>query len=285
MVDRILITDTETQGLDPMACQVIEVAVVLYDVRHMTVIESMASLILADSNEAEPINRISAESLKASPEAQGVWARVGELVARAGSESVFMAHNASFDHAFYPPELSGLLPWICSKDDIEWPHCKIGSSCVNMALAHGVPVVSAHRALTDCMLIAMTLQSVQREGCDLQTMLARAMRPKAKFRVTAQGFNAERNALCKEHGFRWNKPHWVRRMAIEDAPLLPFDVKELREDEEAATLEIRSEYVYECVACKTRTPMTYPLPPEMLDNCGLRIDEETLCTGNWLLVG
>ncbi len=77
------------------------------------------------------------------------------------------------------------------------------------------------------MLIAKTLENVQASGADLPAMLARALRPRAVFAVRDTGFSAARNELAKAHGFRWDKPNWVRKMAIEDTSALPFEVRQL----------------------------------------------------------
>ncbi len=226
-IESIIIVDTETTGLDPATCATIELAGVLYNVRHRAIVESFATLVCNDSNAAESINRIPAAALVVARSADHAWYRLGDLIDAATGPAVFMAHRAEFDRGFIAPKLTGRLPWVCSKFDVEWPRCKVGASCVEMALAHGVPVVSAHRALTDCMLIAGTLASVQAEGHDLAAILARAMRPKALFRISETRFDEARNALAKAANFRWEKPHWVRTMAIEDVAALPFDVTQV----------------------------------------------------------
>ncbi len=234
MIENVIIVDTETTGLDPATCATIELAGVYYSVRHRCVISSFATLIESASNEAEAINRIPAAALvsESAPCAQSAWNRLGELVdwATASGESIFMAHRAEFDRGFIAAKahrLADRLPWVCSKFDCEWPSSKVGASCVEMALAHGVPVVSAHRALTDCMLIARTLENVQAAGHDLPAILAKAMRPKATFVIADTTFDAARNELAKAANFRWVKPHWKRTMAVEDASSLPFEVRQV----------------------------------------------------------
>ena len=71
-IEHIVITDTETTGLDPATSQVIEVACVVYSVKHYAVVESYSSLIYAESNEAERINRISPSLLRVAPEKEDV---------------------------------------------------------------------------------------------------------------------------------------------------------------------------------------------------------------------
>jgi DNA polymerase III subunit epsilon len=226
----LIVTDTETQGLTPsVTCQAIEVACVLFDVASASVIESFSSLIRADANPCYDINRISVDSLAKAPHPDYVWQRVTDMVTSAGPLCAYVAHRAEFDRGFYPALLAGRLPWICSKQDVSWPLSKPGESCVGMALAHGVPVVSAHRAMTDAMLIVRTLERVVELGHDLPAILARAMRPRALFMVADTSFDAARNELAKQAGFAWDNAtrRWTKRIALDDVGSLPFAVKEV----------------------------------------------------------
>jgi hypothetical protein len=65
------------------------------------------------------------------------------------------------------------------------------------------------------------------ELADLEAMLARGLRPKARFTVAERGFDEARNALVKANGFTWDasRREWSRTMAIEDAEALPFRVE------------------------------------------------------------
>lgn len=158
----LCITDVETQGLDPKQHACIEVAVALYDVPSASLVECYSSLIYAEANAAEAVNRISIEALHAAASATDVWARVGAMLP--AHDAVFVAHRAEFDRSFYPADLAARLPWCCSKFDIAWPCSKLGDHLVNVALAHGVPVFDNHRALTDVMLLVKTFQRVAEGG-------------------------------------------------------------------------------------------------------------------------
>ena len=240
-IQSVIIVDTETTGLDPATCAIIELAGVLYDIDARCVAGSFATLIHAESNAAEGINRIPVAALASAPCAQHAWNRLGDLIDCAG-DAVFMAHRAEFDQGFIAakaPRLAGRLPWLCSKFDVEWPLSKPGASCVEMALAHGVPVVSAHRALTDCMLIARTLENVQAAGHDLHAMLARALRPKGHYVADtpkpwemADGEWPILKGKLHSAGFRFEEngqeKRWVGRVAHDDVAALPFAVREVK---------------------------------------------------------
>jgi DNA polymerase-3 subunit epsilon len=226
----LVITDCETQGLTPSAtCQAIEVAVVVWDVATASVRESYASLIRSESNAAETINGIAVASLAKAPHASTVWRRVNAILSDLDGPAAFVAHRAEFDRSFYPTELAAKFPWLCSKTDFAWPKCPLGSSCVDMALRHGVPVVSAHRAMTDAMLIVRTLERVAELGHDVPVMIAHAMRPKASYVVADKSFDEARNKLAAAAGFMFDRPtkEWRGRVAREDVPKLGFDVREV----------------------------------------------------------
>lgn len=222
---RVLIIDTETTGLDPATDVVIEVGCILYSLDHATVIECFSSLIRAESNGAEGINRIPTAALAAGRLSSLVWSDVRMLAAKA---EVFIGHNCSFDRAFAPEEIATLLPWCCSYEDIEWPLSPPGK-LTEVALNHGLGVADAHRALTDCLLIARLLTRCHELGHDLQAMLTRAMRPKALIRGL-QRF--EDNQLAKDAGFRWDgeRKWWLRRMFLDDAAALTFPWRIVEED-------------------------------------------------------
>lgn len=220
---RVLILDTETTGLDPAVDEVVEVAVALFDVKRAAVTESWSCLIRAAANPAEKINGIAPALLADAPARETVWARVVEYAVLADA---VVAHNAEFDRAFSPPSLRTSLPWICSKNDLEWPRAnKLGESLVSLALAHGLGVAHAHRAMADVDTLARLLSRAAELGVDLGAFLARGLRPKAK--VIAQVSYDDREK-AKASGFQWDgaTKKWWRIMALEDAAKLPFPTRQ-----------------------------------------------------------
>lgn len=220
---RVLLIDTETTGLDPKTDRVIEVAAILYSVEHATPLHFFSSLLRADANPAEAINRIPAAALVEAPEPATVWARVGAIAEQADA---IVAHNAEFDRGFVPAALDALRPWICTMQDLQWPRQGGGRSLVALALDHDLGVAYAHRALADCDLIARLLTRSRELGADLAALLARGLRPKAKFAALVSYDDREK---AKTAGFSWDGPTktWWRVMAREDAAALPFRVREI----------------------------------------------------------
>lgn len=227
---KALILDTETTGLTPPPSgkdRCIEVGCILYDLVLAAPLASFSSLIRSDANAAEAINRIPVAALREAPLGEGptgVWDRVLGLAERA---EVILAHRAEFDRGFVPLNATAGLPWVCTKFHVEWPGGgAAGEHLVHLALAQGVGVVAAHRALTDCDLIARTLSRVHERGVDLVRLIQRAMRPRKK---VAAIVSYEEREKAKAAGFAWDPAAklWHREVPVEDIAALPFQTRPL----------------------------------------------------------
>jgi DNA polymerase-3 subunit epsilon len=92
----------------------------------------------------------------------------------------------------------------------------------DLALAYGIPVWAAHRALTDCIYLAQVF-----ERCvDLEQLISEGCEPRHLYR--AQVSYDDRH-LARDAGFRWNEPvhgAWSRRLSERqlEALDLPFKV-------------------------------------------------------------
>lgn len=235
----IAIVDFESTGLDPQSDRIIELGVVLWSAEHFSVLECYSALLPATSNPAARFNGIPEALLAcASREVDLSWQVFLSICERADA---VVAHQADFDRAFIgaiihdmcqdsPPDsfAEQLLAlhekdWICTIEDMEWPEPTPYKHLIGVALAHGVAVTSAHRAIQDCLLLARCLERLPDVGY-LERALARSRRPKAEF-ISLAPF--EENAVVKAAGFHFDGEHkkWFRRMAIEDAEKLPFNVE------------------------------------------------------------
>lgn len=227
----LLILDTETTALSPAEGQCIEVGAILFAVAQRTPLSQVSFLLPCEQNPAIAVNGINPEATRLQQPWQQALACFEAMVEH--SEAV-LAHNAAFDRQWFGvagaplPELN--RPWICSMDDIRWPaerQLKPRPSVRDLALAYGVPVWAAHRALTDCMYLAQVLERCS----DLEELLVAAMEPRQLFRAQL-GYSERHRA--KEAGFRWNDPvpgAWTRRLSAREAGALPFPVQPV----EAAT--------------------------------------------------
>jgi DNA polymerase-3 subunit epsilon len=220
---RLLIVDTETSGLDPASGKCLEVGAVLFDVPHRAVLSQLSFLLPASANPARHVNGID----PAVTRLEQPWRQSLQMLAAmvSGADAV-LAHNAAFDRQWFGIEPLPVLdiPWICSMDDIRWPadrHLKPRPSVQALALAYGVPVWAAHRALTDCIYLVQVLERCEQ----LEQLLVEAQEPRQLF--CAQLPYAER-FRAKQAGFRWNDPvagAWSRRLSEREARSLPFPVQ------------------------------------------------------------
>lgn len=221
LMRRVLLLDTETQGLDPQRHSIIEVAVMLYDLELACPLESYATLVLANSNEAQAVNKIPARALRCGATPSLAWQAVSDM--RECADCV-AAHNAEFDRKFLEASWGNLGgPWCCTKTDFAWPNDLRGDSLVQLALGLGLGVASAHRAMTDVDTMARVLTRVHELGLALPPLFRRACRPKKRF-VALIAY--ESRDLAKKAGFMWaeDKREWWKMMPPEDTEALSFRV-------------------------------------------------------------
>jgi len=221
-LERLLILDTETTALHPDEGDCIEVGGVLFHVPSRSVLSQVSFLLPCQANAAEAINGIAA----AVSQLEQPWRQALRcfLVMVAAADGI-LAHNAAFDRQWFGrgplPALD--KPWICSMDDIPWPpgrQLRPAPSVRDLAIAYGVPVWAAHRALTDCTYLVQVLQRCD----DLEILLQAAQEPRRLYR--AQLSYSERHQ-AKAAGFRWNDPvqgAWTKRLSEREVSTLPFPV-------------------------------------------------------------
>ena len=223
--DNILILDTETTGLDNENDDCLEVASILFNVKSRSVLAQQSFLLPVENNNAEKINNIPAEITRL-PQPLSEAIKYFESLVRVSD--VIVAHNAEFDMQWFGinelPQIK--KKWICSMDDMKWPEdrqLKTRPSVRDLALAYGVPVWSAHRALTDCIYLA----EVFKRCSELEKLLIGALEPKVLLRAE---ISYDERYLAKKAGFRWNdaiKGAWSRKMSRRDMEKLEFPVHEV----------------------------------------------------------
>ncbi len=219
----IAIVDTETSGLDPKKDELLEFAVAFWSVEHCSLIDATSVLVHASSNNAEAVNRIPLDMARRWG-ADRAFVDNSVCPALASDVDAIVAHNADFDRQWLP-ELAD-KPWICTANDITWPSPSTSRSLTAIALAHGVGVVDAHRALADVMTIVRLFEAVHARGHSVRAMLEAGLRPKATFRALVSYDDREK---AKAAGFYWDSKgrSWLRKMAIEDAGRLPFRTEQV----------------------------------------------------------
>jgi len=218
-MQRLLIVDTETTGLDPAVDRLIEVGAVLFDVPDRAVLAQVSTLLPVPSNPVERINKIAARTAQGTPPV--VLQQAQELLqALALHADAYVAHNVAFDSKWLPAFTD--KPWICTMDDIRWPRVsRTRQSVTGLALDYEVPVWAAHRALTDCTYL---VQVMQREP-ELERLLVQALEPK-QFWVAMVSYSDRQ--LAKDAGFQWDQSvpkAWSRKLTASEAEALPFPVR------------------------------------------------------------
>jgi DNA polymerase-3 subunit epsilon len=219
-LQNILILDTETTGLSPADSVCIEVGAILFNVPQKAVVAQLSFVLPCLINPVENINHIPAAITTLGPGPEAGLSLFMQLVEQSDA---IIAHNVDFDRQWFgqgnlPPIDK---PWICTMSDVSWPkHLGIKNrpSVISLALAHGVPVWAAHRALTDCIYLAQIF-----ERCDdLDALLQNAQQPRLLYQALV-GYDDRQ--LAKDAGFSWNNDGgktWTRKLTEVEAGELPF---------------------------------------------------------------
>jgi len=201
--ETLLIVDFETTGIDPYQDEPIELGAILYAVPQRTTLAQLSILLPIEAeNAAERINRIPAAASRSVRDAE-TSAAIALFQTWLDRADYLVAHNADFDRGWlgYPPTPPSEKPWLCTYQHFQWPHNETATTLIATALNHGIGVSSAHRALTDCQLVAALFDRV--EG--FENLLAEAIRIsfEAKYRIVAN-VSFEKKDLAKARGYRWD---------------------------------------------------------------------------------
>jgi DNA polymerase-3 subunit epsilon len=229
---RVIILDTETTGVTE-SDWIVEIAVILYDLLAATPIITYSTLIKCTTNAAAHVNGISEELLRSVPDDTSVIKSMLKYLVQ--EADAIIAHQAEFDKGFVLRDFNDLgfndlgfekLPWICSMRHIDWPNHSKSKSLVNMALSHGVPIISAHRALTDCDILARMLTRTHELGCSLPDLMKTALEP----RILVQAMVSYNNRqMAKDADFEWDHnpkfpKKWLKEVREAEIPSIPFAV-------------------------------------------------------------
>jgi DNA polymerase-3 subunit epsilon len=221
----LLILDWETTGPDASQHKRLELGLILYSIEHNAVLQSLSTLLPIgdDPNIAQPINGIAPAAANeiTIDLAKGIFQQARAMAA---ASAYVVAHNAEFDKQWCDhPSLAFLLdlPWLCSCHDFSWPRQhRHGQKLIELALAHGIGVCSAHRALDDCNLLARLFDVM---GDRLPTMVEAAAMPRHLYIADVSFADKE---LARAEGFQWkgDVKQWQRKLTEAEAAQMPFPV-------------------------------------------------------------
>lgn len=140
-----VVVDTETTGLDPETCELVEVSAL--KVVDLVPVDSYSTLVACDHVNADAmrVNGITAKMLEGAPSAQEA---VDGLVEFCG-DLPLMAHNAKFDRDFIERVRQVPNAWV---DTMQLASVVVHGKRTLSALCdrYGVENDEAHRALSDC---------------------------------------------------------------------------------------------------------------------------------------
>lgn len=140
-----VVVDTETTGLDPETCDLVEVSAL--KVIDLVPTESFSTLVHCDriNRDAERINGITADMLQDAPSADEAVAKLIEFC----DDLPLMAYNAKFDKAFVEKVRAIPNPWL---DAMQLASSVTGrrQTLSSLCERYGIENENAHRALSDC---------------------------------------------------------------------------------------------------------------------------------------
>jgi DNA polymerase-3 subunit epsilon len=211
-MNTLLIIDLETTGLDPETDSLIELGAILYSIPERCTIQQISTLFPVVENPAQNINHISVKASQTVRNTELVMTLFKKWV---NMSDYLVAHNVEFDRKWFGKGILPVInkPWLCTYDDFIWPNNPHPTSLVNTALNHGIGVNQAHRALTDCQLIALLFDRIPNFEYLLKQAVQRSIEPKISIIA-----NVTRNdkQQAKDRGFRfdWDNKIWVKKIRL-----------------------------------------------------------------------
>lgn len=220
-IQRVVVLDTETTGLDQTRDKIIELAMLRVDVDTatglpvgaVTVYDGLEDPGVAISDQIERITGITSAMVQGQRLDE---AKVASLLA---DTDLVIAHNAGFDRPFCEARWPGFaqLPWACSLAEIDWKKEGHGSAKLGYLAMEKGWFFEAHRAEVDChaLLAVLGAPLPTTDGTGLGQLLKTSA--SCVYRLQANQAPFEAKDLLKARAYRWHAERkvWHTRLANE----------------------------------------------------------------------
>ena len=207
VLQRGVVLDTETTGLNVEEDQVIELGMIVFEFdpvqgtihRVLEVFDELEDPLRPIPAETTAIHHITDEMVR------GKRIDDAQVEAIVKSASVVIAHNAAFDRPFVEKRwpIFENKQWACSIRDIDWKSEGVNSAKLEFLLQTQGIFYEAHRAETDCWALLELLSVVlpQSQQPAMLTLLESLNQPQIRLFATGSPFDSK-DAL-KMRGYRW----------------------------------------------------------------------------------
>lgn len=206
-VRRGIFLDIETNGLDPLNSEPIELAMVPFDYTTDGRVFAVHTALQQFNEPSGPIpSEITALTGLTDEQVMGHKLDTVAIDAFADQAAIILAHNAAFDRPFAEriSPVFAAKPWACTMCDVPWRSEGIEGRRLSDLLSFFSYFFDAHRALDDCRAgIALTTMVLPKSGAVVLDKLLQVAR-QPTWRIFAEGAPFESKDVLKHRGYRWN---------------------------------------------------------------------------------
>jgi DNA polymerase-3 subunit epsilon len=229
-LQRAVVLDTETTGMDPESDHVIELGLVAFDyvpatgeiVRVAAVYDSLEDPGVPIPAESTAIHGITDEMVRGQRIDEAAVARMLQ-----GAAWV-VAHNAAFDRPFVERRLPVFetLPWVCSYAQVPWAREGFAGSKLEYLANRSGFFFEGHRSEIDCRALLEVLRRPLPQSGVIAWLQLLTAGAQPSYRLSALDAPFESKDLLKTRGYRWDAKRrcWYtvldREAAAAEAPWL-----------------------------------------------------------------